>query len=196
MKKIVLVLLFLAQISVYSQQENTKFTVKVGKEEGDLNDDGIKDQVIVTMDTASITVPLKLEILFGRRDKKFRTVFSSSNIIEPQYPSEEKGKNSEYQIPSFFIERRTLVMMSDIPGGHSQHIFKYKNENFELIKVLKVTKDDKFTVETEFNLLTGIQTTVTKALGSEKVVKEDKQTIKVKELPKLQDFKKYEKEFL
>ncbi|MEY8760013.1 hypothetical protein [Chryseobacterium tongliaoense] len=197
MKKLLLILLLLIEINVYSQDKiKDSFTVKVREEEGDLNNDGLTDKIIVSMDTAASVVPLKLEVFFGQSGRKLKTVLSSTNIIEPQYPSGKNGKHTENQIPNFSIEDGNLIMISDIKDGQSQHIFKYKNGSFELIHLLKSFWDGKnTTIETDFNLLTGIKTEETKTLGSEKTVKKNKSIIKVQALPKLQNFRKFGKEF-
>lgn len=197
MKKLLPIFLLLTGIHIYSQDKiKDSFTVKVREEEGDLNKDGLTDKVMVSMDTAASTVPLKLEIFFGQSGGKLKRVLSSANIIEPQYPSGKNGKHTENQIPNFSVEDGNLIMISDIKEGQSQHTFRYKNGNFELIHLSKSFWDGKNTTkETDFNLLTGIKTEETKALGSEKPVKKNKTVMKIQTLPKLQDFRKFGKEF-
>lgn len=198
MKNILFIILLLIQITAYSQNKGAKdhFNIVVREETGDLNNDGRKDKLILAMDTVDTTVPFRLQILLSQPDGKLKLHTSSTDIIEAQYPVELKGKHSENQTPIFTIENGNLYIVSDIKDGHAEYTFKYKNGNFELINISKGTWDGKnLTTETEFNVLTGLRTDMVKALGSEKIVKETKKTIKLKSPPKLQDFKKFEKEF-
>ncbi|EJL68396.1 hypothetical protein [Chryseobacterium populi] len=197
MKKLLLTLLLLIEINIYSQDKiKDNFTVKVREEEGDLNNDGLTDKIMVSMDTAASVVPLKLEIFFGQQDGKLKPILSSTNIIEPQYPSGKNGKHTVNQISNFSVEDGNLIMISDIKDGQSQHTFRFKNGRFELIHFSKTFWDGKNTTkETDFNLLTGTKTEETKILGSEKPVKKTKSTMKVQALPELQNFKKFGKEF-
>lgn len=197
MRKIFLAILALFQISVHAQDSAVKnnFSVPVREELGDLNKDGLADKVIVTMDTADVTVPLRLQIFFAQPDGKLKLMISSLKIIEPQYPADKNGAYSGKQIPDFFIEDGLLNMVSEIEGVQAVHQFRFQNGNFELVKVTQATWDGKnTTTETEFNLLTGIRTETVKALGSEKVIRASKKKVLVRPLPKIQNFRPFEKE--
>lgn len=191
MKKTLLVILVLIQTGSYAQNKKPKdpFNVQVRADEGDLNKDGLKDKVVVMMDTISDKIPLRLQVFFSQPNKKSKLVVSSTQIIEPQYPAGRNGKHTDNQIPNFFIEDGDLKMLSDIKNGQSEHKFRFQNGNFELIYVWQTTYDGKnTTTETVFNLLTGIRTVSTHLLGTNKDSIKSKNKITIRPLPKLQDF--------
>lgn len=195
--QIVIALLFFNSVIFSAQKiENYKnFTELVREESGDLNGDGKKDKVVVLMDTVDKRLPLLLQIFLSESSGKLNLKMSSTQIIEPQYPLEKNGEFNGFQIPNFFIEDGNLKMFSEIKGGTMVNEFKYQNGNFELIKVSKGIWDGvNTTTETEFNLLTGSKIEIIKYLGSEKIMKENKEMIIIKPLPKLQDFKYSDRE--
>lgn len=197
MNKILLTFLILLQLQAWAQVETLKnnFNVPIRLEEGDLNNDGRIDKIVVDMDTADATVPLRLQIFFAQPGGKFKLMVSSVQIIEAQYPPEKKGAHNGKQIPDFFIEDGIIHMVSEVNGGQAVHQFRFQKGNFELIHVSQATWDGKnTTIETDFNLLTGIRTEQTKSLGSEKILKENKTKVSVRPLPVIQRFKPFEKE--
>jgi hypothetical protein len=192
-----LFILFSTQSNIYAQNKKSEsnFSEIVRDEQGDLNHDGRVDKVIVKMDIINATRPLLLQIFFSQPNGKLKLEISSTRIIEAQYPIEKKGKFNGYQIPDFFIEDGNLIMRSEIKEGNITHEFRFKNGNFELIKVNKFTYDGlNTTIESEFNLLSGFKIDVEKSLGSEKIIRKSKKTIIIKPLPKIQDFKFTDKE--
>ncbi|MBK1896416.1 hypothetical protein [Chryseobacterium paridis] len=198
MKNVLLLILLLAQTAVYSQKKIAKdnFNIIVREEIGDLNNDGRKDKLILSMDTVNTTVPFRLQIFLSQSDRTLKLHISSTDIVEAQYPVELKGKHSENQIPTFTIENGKLYIISDIKDGHAEYTFQYKNGNFELIHVSKgIWYGKNTTTETEFDALTGIKTEIVKALGSEKIIRETKTTIKLKSPLRLQDLKTLESKY-
>ncbi|WP_316834535.1 hypothetical protein [Pedobacter nutrimenti] len=173
------------------------YTYQVREENGDLNNDGKMDKILVKMDIIDETRPLILQIFLSQPNGKLALAVSSTKIIEPQYPLENQGKHNEYQIPDFFIEKGILTMWSEIKGGNITYDFKYHNGNFELIKVKKLTNNatkgyiDENTIftETRFNLITGLRTETDEKLGSKKVLSKRKKVVLIRPLPKIQDFK-------
>ncbi|KFF05765.1 hypothetical protein [Flavobacterium reichenbachii] len=197
MKKLSLLFFVFIQINLYSQAQKVKdhFNIIIREVEGDLNNDGLTDKVLVKMDTINETQPLKLEIYFLQPNGKYKLNVSTKNLMEPQYPNGKYGGN---QIPDFTIENGSLIMSSEIKGSeinrnHFLHTFKFKNGYFELQKISNVVWDGKnLTTETNFNLLTGERTEITKALGSEKIVKKITKKIIVKQLPTINDFRAFD----
>jgi len=171
------------------------YSYQVRDEDGDLNNDGKEDKVLVMMDTIDETRPLKLQIFLSQPDGKLILAVSSTKIIEPQYPAEKKGKFNGFQIPSFFIEHGILQMRSEIENGNITYGFKYKNGNFELIHVSKLTNNstkayvDEYTTftDTQFDLVTGIRTETDDKLGSKKPLAVRKKKVLIRPLPKIQD---------
>ncbi|AOM80211.1 hypothetical protein [Pedobacter steynii] len=187
-------------MNLFAQNIKSKdnYTYQVREEEGDLNNDGKMDRITVKMDTVNETRPLKLQIFLSQPNgKKLTLAVSSTKIIEPQYPVENQGKFNGYQIPSFFIEKGILTMWSEIEGGNITYDFKYRNGNFELIKVKKLTNNatkgyiDENTIftETNFNLISGLRTETDELSGSKKILNKRKKTVLIRPLPKIQDFK-------
>ncbi|TDO23807.1 hypothetical protein [Pedobacter duraquae] len=190
----------LVQINVLAQKTKTKdnFNYLVREEEGDLNKDGKMDRVTVHMDTTNKTSPLRLQIMLSQPNGKLALAVSSTQIIEPQYPADKHGAYNGYQIPDFRIENGNLLMWSEIKGGNITYQFRYRNGNFELITIDKLTNNstkgyiDENTIftETKFNLVTGIRIE-TDDTNSTKILKNNKRkkTVLIRPLPKIQNFK-------
>ncbi|MNY17521.1 hypothetical protein D3C86_1508430 [compost metagenome] len=203
MKNIYLYFVFIlisVQLNLFAQNTKNKdnYNYQVREEKGDLNNDGKMDKITVKMDTIDETRPLRLQIFLSQPNgKKSTLAVSSTKIIEPQYPVENQGKFNGYQIPSFFIEKGILSMWSEIKGGNITYDFKYRNGNFELIHVKKLTNNatkgyiDENTIftETNFNLISGLRTETDEVLGSKKAINKRKKTVLIRPLPKIQDFK-------
>lgn len=188
MKKIVILIFAFIQVHGFSQTQKLKdnFIITIRTQEGDLNKDGLIDKVLVKMDTVDRIQPLKLEIYLLQPNRKYKLSISTTNLMEPQYPN---GQYSGNQIPDFNIENGFLNMYSEIGKNHFTHKFKFKNGNFELQNISNVVWDGHdLTTETEFNLLTGLRTEITKALGSEKILKKTTKKITVKPLPTIDNF--------
>ncbi|WP_029285827.1 hypothetical protein [Pedobacter sp. R20-19] len=191
MKKIIVLILALVQTMVYAQQKKVRdnFTVPIRLEKGDLNKDGLPDKTVITMDTVDASVPLRLQIFFLQPNKKFKMVFSSTNVIEPQYVN---GIHTKNQIPYFFIENGFLLMSSEKNDIRYEHKFIYKNGIFQLVKISSVVYDGKnSTTETVFDLLTGVRTEILKSLDSEKILKKNVKKMMIRPLPTLQNLRSF-----
>lgn len=191
MKKTFLLFFVLTQITIYGQTQKLKdtFTITIRNEEGDLNNDGLIDKVLLKMDTINETQPLKLEIYFLQKDRKYKLNVSTEKLMRPQYPN---GKYGGDQIPDVLIEEGYLFIGSEIGKNHFWHKFKFNKGYFELHEITNVVWDGKNTTETEFNLLTGKRTEITKPLSSEKILKQTTKKIIVKQLPKINDFRAFD----
>jgi len=192
MKNILLLFFILTQITFYAKAQKVKdnFNVVIRTEEGDLNNDGLADKVFVKMDTIDKTQPLKLEIYFLEKNGKYKLKVATKKLMEAQYPNGKYGGN---QIPDVTIEDGSLSLYSEIGNNHFSHIFKFKNGYFELQKISNVVWDGQnLTTETDFNLVTGQRTEITKALGSEKIIKKTSKKILVKPLPKIDNFSAFD----
>jgi len=200
MKNIKLFALFILMsvpmfLSAQKGMVKDNYSYQVRDEDGDLNNDGKEDKVLVMMDTIDETRPLKLQIFLSQPDGKLILAVSSTKIIEPQYPAENKGEPNGFQVPSFFIEHGILQMRSEIESGNITYDFKYKNGNFELIHVSKLTNNstkayvDEYTTftDTQFDLVTGIRTETDDKLGSKKPLAVRKKKVLIRPLPKIQD---------
>lgn len=189
MKNIVLISSLLAGIFIYSQQKQHPF-VQVREELGDLNKDGLKDKVTVSMDTVDVEQPLKLEIFFLQPNKKFKLIVSSTEIMNPQYP---KGKYGGDQVPDVFIEDGYFILYYEIKDVKNQYKFLFNNGKFELINLSKIRWDGKnTTTETEFDLIKGTRTEISQLLGSDKIIKKSEKKIILKPLPTIQTLRKFD----
>jgi len=191
MKKIIVLILAFTQTIVYAQQKKVKdnFNVQIRLEKGDLNKDGLIDKTVIMMDTVDTAVPLRLQIFFLQPNKKFKMVFSSTDVIEPQYVNGVHTKNT---IPYFFIENGFLLMNAEKNDVRFEYKFIYKNGVFQLIQTSSVVYDGQnTTTETVFNLITGVRTETTMLLGSEKILKKNTKKIVIRPLPTLQNLKTF-----
>ena len=189
LKQIFIINLMLISVVANAQKQTltTTFTVPVREENGDLNSDGLTDKVSITMDTANVIRPLKLEIFFQQKDSKYKLVASSTKLLVPQYHKD--GKYAGNVLPDVEIENGILTILTERDGNHAQHQFKFQNGNFELIYYFNVIWDGKnTTTETKFDLVTGNYSVESQQLGSDEVTVLEKKKMVVKPLPKLQDF--------
>lgn len=193
MKNLTLYILFFlfAKANLYSQKTVNKdnYTFQVQKEKGDLNKDNILDEIFLKMDTIDNTGSVWLQIYLSQPNtKKLKLVVSSTKIIEPQYPIEKKGKHNGNPIPDFFIEEGVLRMLTDIDNRKSIYIFRYKNENFELINISRVIWDGKETTsETEIDLIKGTKSEYDRDFSPNKKNIKNTKLKPIKNLPKIQD---------
>ncbi|MCD0489778.1 hypothetical protein LPB86_16160 [Pedobacter sp. MC2016-14] len=182
--------------SKHKKAVRTNFNVPIRDEYGDLNRDGLPDKVIVMMDTSHVTVPLKLQIFFGQPGGKFKSILSSTQLIEAQYPTDKKGKHNGFQIPDFNIEDGNLQMLSDRKDGNAMHTFRYQNGNFELIYAWQIKYDGKnSTTEKIFDLVTGKRFLKTEPLGPGKAITTNKPKQIIRPLPKIQNLSAADLEF-
>lgn len=191
MKKIVVFILAFSQTVVYAQQKQLKdnFTIQIRLEEGDLNKDGLKDKTVITMDTIDASVPLRLQIFFLQPNKKFKMVFSSTDVIEPQYVN---GVHTKNQIPYFFIENGFLLMNSEKNDVRFEHKFIYKNGIFQLVKISSVVYDGQnSTTETVFDLVAGVKTETIESLDPGKAIKKNTKKMMIRPLPTLQNLRTF-----
>jgi hypothetical protein len=191
MKRIIVLFLVLVQTAVYAQQKKVKdnFTVQIRLEKGDLNRDGLTDKTVITMDTIDASVPLRLQIFFLQPNKKFKLVFSSTDVIEPQYVNDVHTKNT---IPYFFIEKGFLLMSSEKNDIRYEHKFIYKNGIFQLLKISSVVYDGQnSTTETVFDLLAGVRTETLESLDPKKETKKKIKKMMIRPLPTLQNLRTF-----
>jgi len=189
LKQLFIISLMLISFAANAQSPTLKnqFTALVREETGDLNGDGLMDKVVITMDTASITRPLQLEIFFQQKDSKYSLAACSKKLLAPQYYKD--GKYAGNVLPDVEIENGILIILTERDGNHPQHRFKFQNGNFELIYYFNVIWDGKnTTTETKFDLVKGNYSVESQQLGSEDVTVLEKKKIVVKPLPKIQDF--------
>lgn len=185
-----IIFFLLMKTGLYSQKPVQKdhYTFLVQTEEGDLNKDKYNDRIVLAMDLEDETRPLRLQIFLTQPDHKLKLAVSSTKLIESEYPKDKKGQHNGNTIPDFIIEDGNLKMLTDINSRKSIYEFRYKQNNFELIKISRVIWDGKNTTsETEIDLLTKTKVEFDQELGSDKILNRRKKNIKIDILPKIQD---------
>ena len=174
----------------YSQENDKKdnYTYRIREEEGDLNNDKLKDIVIVDLKQKDETTPARLQIFFAQpNSKKFKLIVSTTKLIESQYPKEKGSEYSGDNIPDFLIEKGILQMVTDIKNRKSRYIFKYTNGNFELNSIERIfLVKNGITQETNINLLTGIKVEYDRGY-SNKISNKRSKKIAIRTLPKVQN---------
>ncbi|UQB69210.1 hypothetical protein [Epilithonimonas zeae] len=192
MKKSFLYILFLlfAHTDLFSQniRNQDNFSEIVGEEKGDLNNDKKPDRVVVTTTKTGEIKPFRLQIFLSQpNSKNLKLQVSSTQIFENQYPVETSGKQRNFRIPDFFIEKGKLVILTDVNELKSRYIFRFKDGNFELTHISRVISDGReITTETEIDLLEGTKVVFDQDFGTTKKYKL-KQKTTPKPLPKIQD---------
>lgn len=191
MKKIFLLLTIFTVVPIFSQENKNHYKM-VKDAMGDLNKDGLLDKVLLSLNTNDPTQPLKLQIFFLGSDRKFKSVFSSTDVFDSQYPNGKYGGN---QIPDIRIENNNLIIYKEIGDIKLEQTFRYNKGKFELIYVTKIVWDGKeTTVNTKTDLILGTMTEVIQILGSKKAKKNQKK-ISINSLPTLDNTKSFNIEF-
>lgn len=191
MKKILFLLSVLTAIPIFSQENKNHYKM-VKDAMGDLNKDGLQDKVLLSMDINNTVQPLRLQIFFLGSDRKFKSVFSSTEVFDPQYPDGKYGGN---QVPDIRIENNNLIIYKEIGDVKLQQTFRFNKGKFELILVSLIRWDGKeTTTDKTIDLLNGTVTEITQILGSKKAKKNQKK-ITVNTLPTLDNIKSFNQEF-
>lgn len=186
----IVLFLLLVTVNAYSQKTADKdhFTFQIQNEEGDLNKDKRNDKVVLEMDEKSETRPVRLQIFLSQPNKKLLLAVSSTKIIEDEYPVYKNGKHNGNNIPYFIIEDGVLKMLTNINDRKSSYEFRLQQNNFELVKISRVSWDGKnTTTEVEIDLLAKTKLEYQQELGSDKILNKKTKKIKVNSLPKIQD---------
>ncbi|MEP6931067.1 MAG: hypothetical protein ABI850_13675 [Flavobacterium sp.] len=195
MPKLISLFFLLFSVTLIAQKHN--FNIKITKVNGDLNKDGLADYVLVSQDTLSDTSPYNLEIYFGEANGKFKLALSTTKAIDPAHPNGKNGYYSGNAFSEITIKKGILIISNELIRGHYEHKFRFQNGNFELIGFSEVYSDGQGTMGTiDFNLSTGIRIKDTERYDEddEKPTHSQKK-IRIKPLPKLQDFAPFQTEF-
>jgi hypothetical protein len=195
--KTTLLLLQLCIVSVlaYAQhsEEVFNFDCVIRQAQGDLNQDGVLDKVIIDMDTVAKSRPLRFQLFFGQSDSSYALFFSSTDLIEAMYPTEKNGTYNGSQIPNVSIENGNL-QIDFYSNGNSSYHFKYTHGNFELIYFTFSNWDGVSITETKFNFLTGAYSKRIQILETGEVTLNLNKEVILTPLPQLKHFKPFENE--
>ncbi|MFT3704916.1 MAG: hypothetical protein QM802_21295 [Agriterribacter sp.] len=167
---------------------NYNFDYTVMKVRGDLNNDKIEDEVVVTQDTLNEKAPYQLQVFFKGLDGQNKLVATSIKIIEPQYPEGRDGFRTGNGFSEVIINKGVLSVNAELLRGHYEHKFRFQNGNFELIGFSKVSSNGQGAITyIDFNLITGIKIGTIETYDTNKIISKRKEKIMIRPLPKLQD---------
>ncbi|UKN02037.1 hypothetical protein K6119_00725 [Paracrocinitomix mangrovi] len=185
LRSLILILSSIAFISF--GQDN--FNVVVSTAVGDLNKDGIADLVLVTQDTAQDNAPYKLEVFFTTSSGDKSLIVSTTKAIDPQYPNGKEGFLSGDGFYQVAIINGVLWIEMELLRGHFEHKFRFQNNHFELIGYTYVSSDGLGKMYfIDYNLSTGKRIEKVEDYASDEILEYTEKVVKLKELPKLEDF--------
>jgi hypothetical protein len=165
------------------------FSKEIKRATGDLNKDGHDDLVVVTQDTKDSKRPYRLQVFFKNADGKNDLVVSTDKAIAPAFPDGNTGGPGDEPFGDITINNGVLTIEIQLLRGHYEHKFRYQNGNFELIGFSDGESDGHGTISTvDFNLSTGLRLEKEERYDTDLVMRNEKKTVMVRPLPKLQDF--------
>lgn len=182
-----------AQLTPSKKQNFTKIISSVT---GDLNEDGILDQVVVKEDTSAIADPYQLEIYFGQENGDFKWILSASKAVISPYPNGKEGLNTGIQFSQVSIHQGVLWIETEMLRGHSEHKFRYQKGHFELIGFSYANVDNGILQLIDYNLSTGRRIEKECPISSDTFKITLDKIIKINPLPSLQYFQPFTTEFL
>lgn len=154
---------------------------------GDLNKDGSPDSVVVLQDTIPDPAPYEIKIFFKQPAGSYKFIVSSRKAIEPRMLY--SGNSFE----TVTIKNNVLTITYSLLRGNYENKFRYQNGNFELIGHTDSNSDGRGTISsTDFNLSTGRFIHTQENYETGKLLKKTDKIIRIKPLPKLQDFIPYD----
>lgn len=172
-----------------SAQEN--FNVVVSMAKGDLNKDLLADSIVVTQDTAADTSPYRLEIYFAKKEGGYQQNIQTDKAINEQHPNGKDGYREGYGFSNVSIKGGVIALHCQLIRGYFIHRFRYQNGNFELIGYSCKTTNPAGVSFADFNLSTGVYLETMESDDPEQKRMKSRKIIKVRPLPKLQDFVPY-----
>lgn len=182
----ILLMIFSTQLSA---QENFNVVVSIAK--GDLNKDLLADSVVVTQDTTADTSPYRLEIFFAKKEGGYQRNIRTDNAINEQFPNGKDGYRDGYGFSKVTIKRGVIELHCQLIRGYFIHKFRHQNGNFELIGYSYRTMNPLGLSFADFNLSTGVYLETVEYDDPEQKGTKNRKIIKVRPLPKLQDFVPY-----
>jgi hypothetical protein len=197
MKQLILTFLVILQLDTFAQTEASKlnFDYKIIGVRGDLNKDGLVDEVVVKQDTLNKNAPYRLQIFFKEPNGQSKLIATSTKIIEPQYPDGRNGYRTGNGFSDVTIKNGVISVNFELLRGHFEHKFRFQNGNFELIGFSEIYSDGQgIMTTTDFNLSTGIKIEKSEHYDTNKVLSNKKKKILIRPLPKLQDITPMENE--
>lgn len=174
----------------YSQKD---FKVLIASVSGDLNKDGVDDEVTITQDTLNEKMPYCVSVYFKTSDGARQKMVSSFRLISPQYPEGREGFMSGERFNSIEVKKGILIVHNDLLRGNYQYKFRYQNSNFELIGYTYVSSDGIGSIHTtDFNLSTGMRVKKQESYETDKIISEEIDKLLIRPLPRLKDVVPFE----
>jgi hypothetical protein len=190
MKKTISILLYIISLLIiqnsYCQESKYNYSKIVYRLEGDLNNDNLKDLVIVKEDSSSKYNPYLLEIKFKSIKNEYETVLTSEKAVMEKHP--EGDKRTITSLENLEITKGVLIFTNQFIRGSSKHKFRYQNGNFELIGYTSNDTNPGYFEFIDYNLSTGQKISIKNAWETNKVLENINSIEKIHPLPKLQDF--------
>lgn len=195
-----LFMLAIVLIPIVSFSQSTKkadrFSYVVSKVTGDLNKDNLPDYAVVTQDTLADTSPYHLQVFFAKPGGGYELKISSTKAINEQYAGGKNGYREGYSFTELKIKNGVLIINCSLIRGNFNHKFRYQNGNFELIGYTTGYSDGHSQmVDIDFNLSTGVHLEKVESFETGEVASNKKKIIKIRPLPKLQDFVPYKSDY-
>ncbi|MBS1636871.1 MAG: hypothetical protein JST26_13220 [Bacteroidetes bacterium] len=188
-------LLFFSKLYPQSTPLKNTFTKVISVIYGNLNTDTLPDKVCIFQDTIDKTQPYKLLVLFAQPGNTYHSIVSSTKIIDPRFPNGPDGLQNGNGFGSISINRRTLIISSELLRGHYEYKLRYQHGNFELIGYTYVCSNGLGEIHSiDFNLSTGDRHEINQRYDRDEIISDIKKKIQIKPLPKLQDIKPFENE--
>lgn len=176
--------LYSQSIGIEDRFDNLVFVVK-----GDLNKDKIPDSVVVLQDTLNEVSPYRLKIFLTKPDKKYFLSVQSDSAIDPKFPDGKDGYRNGVNFIDITIMSGILSINCELTRGHYEHKFRYQYGNFELIGYTEVSSNGHGVMySTDLNLSTGELIEISERYDTDKLLSKKRKIIKIKSLPKLQNF--------
>lgn len=170
-------------------QQVGNFNVRTSKVVGDLNNDQLKDLVLIDQDTSQNTAPYRLQIYFATASGKFKLMFSSTKALPPQFPYGKDGYDTSVEFDRVLIKNNAIILENSLLRGNNTHKFRYQHGDFQLIGFSSVNSDGNGLIYTiDHNLSTGVRTEKCENYETDKLVSKNTYIERPKRLHYLKNF--------
>lgn len=186
LKSLLFIVISAHSSSVFCQNYKNKYDHIVYNIEGDLNNDGLSDLVIVREDTVNKFNPYLLEIKFGTSNGAYKTALTSEQAVMNKYP--DGNESNSIILEKLEIKKGILIFTNQLIRGNLVHKFRYQNGNFELIGYTFNNASPGYVELLDYNLSTGKKVLIKREYETDKIIEKTETIEKLSPLPKLQKF--------
>ena len=164
----------------------------VGHASGDLNQDGLADSVMVVQDTIADTRPYRLKIFFSTSAKAYQEILSLDSAIDAERPEGKDGYATGNAFNEVTITAGVLHLSIQLLRGSYEHLFRYQNNQFELIGFNITISDGNGSIHSkDYNLSTGRLIITEESYETDKLISRLDTIVRTRPLPNLQHFRPY-----